>query len=377
MKHLKDTKLLSDYQYGFIEGRSTVTQLLNFLSNCISHVVDRKTVDTIYFDFSKAFDTVSHKRLLKKIEAYGISGNILSWIKNYLVDRTQLVKVNGASSYPTRVLSGIPQGSVLGPILFLIYINDLPEVVKSFIHLFADDTKLHALIKNTQDALALQEDITNMELWSAIWLVNFHPDKCHVLTVGRHQDILHVHKYILNGVELEHVFEEKDLGVIIDSELKFEEHIAEKVKKANIVAGLIQRSFSHLNSRVFKTLFGSFVRPLLEYASVVWSPHLKKHINLIERVQRRATKRVEGLENLPYIERLKRLELTTLTFRRLRTDMIEVYKHIHKHDEKATMSNNFNLQTRAKSKTRFTACPERATRWCQKSTNELVLLSID
>ena len=149
-----------------------------------------------------------------------------------------------------------------------------------------------------------------MELWSAIWLVNFHPDKCHVLTVGRHQDILHVHKYILNGVELEHVFEEKDLGVIIDSELKFEEHIAEKVKKANIVAGLIQRSFSHLNSRVFKTLFGSFVRPHLEYASVVWSPHLKKHINLIERVQRRATKRVEGLKNLLYIERLKRLELT-------------------------------------------------------------------
>ena len=141
MKHLKDTKLLSNYQYGFIEGRSTVTQLLNFLSSCISHVVDRKTVDTIYFDFSKAFDTVPHKRLLKKIEAYGISGNILSWIKNYLVDRTQLVKVNGASSYPTRVLSGIPQESVMGPILFLIYINDLPEVVKSAIHLFADNTK--------------------------------------------------------------------------------------------------------------------------------------------------------------------------------------------------------------------------------------------
>ena len=167
--------------------------------------------------------------------------------------------MNGISSTSINVLSGIPQGSVLGPILFLVYINDLPEVVKSVIHLFADDTKIHAPINNIQDAIALQEDINDMELWSDIWLLNFHPDKCHVLIVGKHQNIVHAHNYTLNGIELEHVFDEKDLGVIVDSNLKFEEHLTEKAKKANTISGLIQRSFSHLDGKVFKTLFTSFV----------------------------------------------------------------------------------------------------------------------
>ena len=166
--HLKNKNLLSTNQYGFIEGCSAVTQLLSFLSDRIDQVTKGKTVDTIYFDFSKAFDIVPHRRLLKKVEGYGISGKILGWIKYYLLDRTQLVKVNGISSNSINVLSGIPQGSVLGPILFLVYINDLPEVVKSVIHLFADDTKIHTPINNIQDAIALHEDINDMELWSDI-----------------------------------------------------------------------------------------------------------------------------------------------------------------------------------------------------------------
>ena len=138
--------------------------------------------------------------------------------------------------------------------------------------------------------------------------------------------ILLVHKYILNGIELEHVFEEKDLGVIIDSELKFEEHIAEKVKKANIVAGLIQRSFSHLNSRVFKTLFGSFVRPHLEYASVVWSPHLKKHINLVEREEEEPLKGWKASEPSIY----RAIKEVGAYIQKIEDGYdLSIYKHIH------------------------------------------------
>ena len=228
--------------------------------------------------------------------------------------------------------------------------------MKSVIHLFADDTKIHAPINNIQDAIALQEDINDMELWSDIWLLNFHPDKCHVLTVGKHQNIVHAHNYTLNGVELEHVFEEKDLGVIVDSNLKFEEHLTEKAKKANIISGLIQRSFSHLDGKVFKTLFTSFVRPHLEYVSAVWSPHLKKHINQIEKVQRRATKRVNGFKNLPYDERLRRLHIPTLAFRRLKTDMVELFKHLHVYD-KDTLLKSFQRLTRPSRKHNFQLLP--------------------
>lgn len=345
MSHMSKENLLSNKQYGFIKGRSTVTQLLNYLDKCIEKTVKGDAVDAIYFDFAKAFDTVPHRRLIGKLRSYGISGNILQWIKSFLEDRTQIVKVNGCKSHPASVLSGIPQGSVLGPILFIIYINDLPDVVHAESYMFADDTKIIKTIKSREDAKSLQSDIKALELWSNRWLLRFHPDKCHVLTIGKLENIIYANRYSLNDHELEHVFEEKDLGVIIDSELKFEEHIADKVKKANSLVGIIRRSFSYLDGELFKTLFTSFVRPHLEYNQAVWSPHLKKHRNIIENVQRRATKLVDGFYNFSYQERLQKLNLTTLAYRRSRGDMIETYKHIHDYD-KNTLSNNFQLQTR-------------------------------
>ena len=349
MSHLHEQRLLSPKQYGFISGRSTITQLLMYLDKCMKTIVDGGVVDCIYMDFSKAFDSVPHRRLIGKLESYGIKGKMLNWIRSFLNDRSQVVRVNNDESSVAPVLSGIPQGSVLGPILFIVYINDLLDSLNSDGLLFADDAKIFTHITSKEDALKLQADIDLLEDWSKQWLLKFNPDKCHVLTLGKFENTRHTERYRIYGNELEHVFEEKDLGVTIDSELTFDDHICLKVKKANMMVGLIRRSFSFLSCNLFKMLYTAFVRPHLEYGQAIWSPHLKKHITLIENVQIRATKLVDGLSNLDYSERLKRLDLPTLAYRRARGDLIEVYKHFHTYDS-ATLPSTFNPKTRSSRK---------------------------
>ena len=329
LSHLLTNDVLSKRQYGFINGRSTTLQLLHFLDVCTKSIVQGNVVDTIYFDFKKAFDMVPHKRLLAKLESYGIKGKLLKWIEEFLTGRQQCVIVNGKKSSTGCVTSGIPQGTVLGPLLFVVYINDILENLSSDGFLFADDTKLFRAITSREDSLNLQSDIDALKEWSIKWGMEFNRDKCHVLTLGKFENTKHTHRYQLGEDEIEHVFTEKDLGITIDSELTYEEHIANKIRVANGIVGLMRRSFSYLDPTSFKKLFCAFVRPHLEYGQSVWAPHLQKHINAIEKVQMRATKLVDGLKNLDYEERLRRCNLTTLLFRRMRGDMIEMWKHFH------------------------------------------------
>ena len=345
LDHLTENNLLSTKQFGFVSGRSTVTQLLNYLDKCAEIISNGGIVDSIYFDFSKAFDTVPHKRLTAKLKAHGLDGKILAWVEAFLTKRDQVVKVNGELSMPQSVTSGIPQGSVLGPLLFVVYINDLPEVVKSNVLLFADDTKIFREVCSQNDALLLQEDIDSLTQWSDKWLLRFNIDKCNVLTLGRFDNIRYTHRYSLYGEELEHVFEEKDLGVIVDMELSFEEHISTKIKKANGIMGLIRRTFSYLDCDMFKRLYTTFVRPHLEYAQSAWSPHLRKYIKQLDNVQIRATKLVDGMKHLDYFERLQKLDLPTLLHRRQRGDMIQVWKHFRSYDT-STLSANFKHNPR-------------------------------
>lgn len=189
ISHLTDHNLISDKQFGFMNGRSTTSQLLNFVDKCADVMAGKGAIDTIYFDFAKAFDTVPFRRLKKKLNGYGINGQIGNWIDDFLTNRSQLVRVNGSRSDPVAVLSGIPQGSVLGPILFIIYINDLPDVVESTMYLFADDTKLMKEIKMMLDTIALQKDVSEMDAWSKTWLIKFNLEKCHILTFGKPKHI--------------------------------------------------------------------------------------------------------------------------------------------------------------------------------------------
>ena len=328
LEHMMQHNLLSTKQHGFIIGRSTVTQLLHYLDKCAEIAAKGNVVDSIYLDFQKAFDTVPHRRLMGKLEAYGINGPVLEWVREYLHGRTQVVVVNGEQSHEARVISGIPQGTVLGPLLFVIYINDLLDNISSSGFLYADDTKIFRKISSKNDALSLQADIDKLEEWSESWLLKFHPDKCHVLSLGKLENTQYTHRYRICQQEMEHVFDEKDLGVIFDTDMSFHEHITSKVNKASSILGLIRRSFTFLDCDSFKKLYCAFVRPHLEYGQSVWSPHLKRDIDALENVQIRATKLVDGLSNLTYAERLERLDLPTLAYRRLRGDLIEMFKHV-------------------------------------------------
>ena len=328
VEHMKLNKLFSDKQFGFISGRSTVLQLIRVIDNWTEILDEGGCIDVAYCDFMKAFDKVCHKRLVHKLKLYNIGTMYSKWIESFLDSRKQKVIVNGVASSPKDVTSGIPQGSVLGPILFVLYINDLPDVIKngSIPYLFADDTKIFHSIKCTQDCKDLQEDIKAMQVWSEKWLLCFHPDKCKCMRIGNTDIDLFTYKLKDSDKGMEFTKSEKDIGVVIDSKLSFENHINEKVNKANSIMGVIRRTFEFLDIKTFKILYTALVRPHVEYANQVWNPHLKKHIDLLENVQRRATKSVPGLSKLTYEERLRKIGLPTLAYRRIRGDMIETYK---------------------------------------------------
>ena len=328
IEHMTSNNLFSPYQFGFISGRSTVLQLLHVLKIWIDILDQGGCIDSIYCDFMKAFDKVPHKRLLYKVSKYGIKGNILGWVTSFLNGRTQCVNMNGSISASSPVTSGIPQGSVLGPILFVIYINDLPEVIDegSLAFLFADDTKIFREIKSNIDIQTLQNDIHNVVKWSNIWLLKFHPDKCKHMGIAINKSTKTAHHYNMDGHQLEKSKCEKDIGVYIDEQLQFKEHINKAINKANRVLGITRRTFESLDHSSFLFIFKGLVRPHLEYGAPVWSPHHSYLINQLESVQRRATKLLPGMKDLDYDERLRKLGLPTLTYRRVRGDMIQVFK---------------------------------------------------
>ena len=184
MEHMESNHLLTDVQHGFVPGRSCSTQLLTVLEDWTSALEDGDNLDALHMDFAKAFDTASHQRLLVKLKGYGIGGAVLQWIDAFLSGRRQRVVVNGSKSTWAKVTSGIPQGSVLGPLLFVCFINDMPSVVKSPVHLFADDTKLYRRVTTLEDHKALQDDLTNLEDWSTKWNLCFNTNKCKVMHIG-------------------------------------------------------------------------------------------------------------------------------------------------------------------------------------------------
>jgi len=339
LEYLKKNEILSDKQFGFLKGRSTVLQLLKVVDRWTEIIEEGGVVDVVYCDFQKAFDTVPHRRLLIVLKHYGIIDPVLSWIADFLRNRKQTVFVHGCPSQEFDVTSGVPQGSVLGPLLFICYINLMIEQAKEAdMFLYADDLKLFKQINNEEDTLELQKNIDQLYDWTCYSLLKFHPGKCEAMRVkSQRKSGEQVGTYDIDGVKVRGVSKVDDLGVTCDENLTFEDHICKKVKKANALMGVIRRTFNHLDKEVFKQLFVSIVRPHLEYGAPIWNPHHKHLITLVENVQRRATKQIPGMRNLSYKERLKLLLLPTLEYRRYRGDMIEAFKMAHGlYDEKVT-----------------------------------------
>ena len=332
LNHFVSNNLFSDKQYGFIKGRSTVLQLLKLTDEWTSSLDDNAQIDVIYTDFEKAFDKVSHRRLLSKLSSYGLNANIIDWIRSFLSFRYQRVKVNGVLSNYKQVLSVIPQGSVLSPLLFVIYINDLPTVCNfNDLYMFADDAKMYKSIKDNSDYITLKRICQDLFDWSEQWLMKLNVSKCKVLSLCRNSGRITQNDYGFDipgqgYVSIEYETTLKDLGVIVDSDLSFDEHVHDKISVANRMLGIIRRNFADLDKFSLVLLYKSLVRSHLEYAGPVWNPHRKGLIKDIESIQKRATKLIRVCKNMSYKERLMFLCLPTLRYRRFRGDMLEVFK---------------------------------------------------
>jgi len=293
--------------------------------------------DTVNIDFAKAFDTVSHPKLLHKLESYGVSGNVHSWIESFLLNRLQRVKVSTSFSEYEAVKSGVPQGSCIGPILFLIYINDVPEICSPEVtmQLFADDTKIFSSLRYAHERHILQENLNRFASWACTWQLHIAEEKCNVLSIG---NVPELPNYTLNDKPIANVSSCRDLGVCMDQSCLFKQHIMNICKKAYALINMIFRCFETDDANSIVIAYKTIVRPSLEYCSCVWNPFLdSKHFlgltDELENVQRYFTRRVFRRchfdQSVGYLTRLEMLNLKSLELRRLHCDMHMVYKLLH------------------------------------------------
>ena len=349
--HFEEFDVLENAQHGFRKRRSCISQLINTLDDFANCLKNHQQIDAILLDFSKAFDKVDHEGLILKLEHLGIRGSLLDWTKSFLIDRTQRVVVEGKGSSPTRVQSGVPQGTVLGPLFFLVYINDITKGLSkgTILNLFADDSLLYRIIKSAKDAEILQKDLLTLQLWEKKWKMEFHPGKCQLLKItNKIKPINTVYK--IHNIPISETDSAKYLGVVIDSNLHWRYQYSNIIKKCNSTLAFLKRNLSKSPNFVKDKCYKALVRPKIEYACAIWDPYHQNHIEDIEKVQKRAARFVTGnylMETGNSKLNLDRLGWPTLEERRLQTKLITFQKCRLKHIDVPTDHLTFKIrQTR-------------------------------
>ena len=328
--YLETQGLYNDNQHGFRKGRSCLSQLLNYFDQINEQLEKGMGVDTIYLDFSKAFDRVDTETLLRKLSSLGIGGKLGRWIHSFLTNRTQEVIVNKTKSNKAEVKSGVPQGSVLGPLLFVIMISDIDNnVLHSKVLCFADDSRAYRGISNPSDTTKLQTDLNSIYAWANSNRMQFNNDKFEVIRYRHRNSISEPHTYTTQAgepiTEKEHV---RDLGIIMSNDCSFKRHIQKVTKTVRNLAAWILRTFTTRDNTTMLTTWKTLVLPRHDYCCILWSPYLAGQINELESIQWSFLRKCKNT-NTNYWEALKKHHLYSLQRRRERYTMIYAYKIIH------------------------------------------------
>ena len=327
--HLEVTLALNDQQHGFRSKRSCLSQLLQHYNEIIKGMEEGGNVDTVYLDFSKAFDKVDIGLLCHKMKNLGIHGNLAIWIYNFLTSRKQVVIANGAKSEESNVESGVPQGTVLGPLLFLIMINDIDtNISESIISIFADDTRLTKVIKNEKDLEDFQEDLEKLYTWASENNMAFNGSKFEVLRYGYNEDLKCATNYMTPDaddiINVKSVL--RDLGVIMNDKATWKDHIDKVCSQVNQKAGWVLRTFKCRTTYFMKQMWKSLVQGHIDYCSQLWQPLQSGDLQRIENLQKVYTKRIPQVRELNYWERLKELKMNSQQRRLERYRIIYTWK---------------------------------------------------
>ena len=347
--YLEMNDLICNRQHGFRAGRSCLTQLLHHFNDALESITNNSDFDSIYLDYAKAFDKVDHKLLLKKLQIYGVHSRIIRWIESFLQNRKQAVVVDGHLSVLGSILSGVPQGTVLGPILFLVFIDDVDRcIMHSIIRCFADDTRTSIAITSEQDVMLLQSDLHNVIEWSSKNNMALHKDKfeymCH--KVNKNHALLELpfvselYKYsVSEETSLEPTHQLRDLGVLVSSNLSWLPHIRSITDKARQKASWVLSVFHTRSPANMLTLYKSMVRSMVEYCCPLWNPTKTSDIQELESVQKTFIARIAGMCDIHYWDCLIHLSLMSLQRRRERFIILHMWKLLNN-----ITSNDLNIQ---------------------------------
>lgn len=326
--YLTHNNVLSPYQSGFRQGDSTVNQLLFLYNDFLKALDDNKEIRIVYCDISKAFDRVWHKGLLFKLRTIGLSENIVDWFKDYLSNRKQRVCIKGVASSWKNVTAGVPQGSILGPTLFLIYINDIVNGLGCNIRLFADDTTLYIIVENPVNAaIQLNVDLQIIYNWAGIWLVDFHANKTESQIVSRKRNKPAHPPLFMGNTQIKEVSKHKHLGLIFSSDCNWSQHIEYIIEKAWKRIGSLRRNKFILDRLSLLKLYVTYIRSLLEYANIIWDNCSIENKRHIESIQLEALRIITGATKLCSVQRLYNdITLQTLQSRRNNQRLCQLYK---------------------------------------------------